>query len=414
VAKLDDATPYTVGGVAFSIGKPAKVQAPPLVFRARLTGMHFETDKTLLLPSAMRGIKHLKQLYDEHPGMQVLISGHTDTVGTANYNVGLSNQRATSIAAFLQDDVDGWMAFYKGQPNCAAWGTREDQIMLNFLPDPDAPFYTDTIDGIAGDNTVDAVKAFQTFSNDNRGTSLDVDGKCGDQTRRALVTEYMRQDGTTLPDGTVLKKHGCGFFHPAVPTPPNTDSLENRRVEIFFFQDGITPPPQDPCPSPGCPEYPQWLAQSVLTIDLDADPPPAPVATKTLEIRIVNNQDEPVAGAKYRLDVGSAKFENETDSDGVLTEKIPADATQGLLAFAQWSVTLDIRNLDDAPASHKARLNNLGLAAGPQDDDTLGPQAVRAIQRFQEANGLAPKDGSPPSGALDDATKKKLKDTHGS
>jgi peptidoglycan hydrolase-like protein with peptidoglycan-binding domain len=112
--------------------------------------------------------------------------------------------------------------------------------------------------------------------------------------------------------------------------------------------------------------------------------------------------------------VGSAKFENETDSDGVLTEKIPADATQGLLAFANWSVTLDIRDLDDAPASHKARLNNLGLAAGPQDDDTLGPQAVRAIQRFQEANGLAPKDGTPPSGALDDATKKKLKDTHGS
>jgi peptidoglycan hydrolase-like protein with peptidoglycan-binding domain len=306
------------------------------------------------------------------------------------------------------------MAFYKGRPNCDPWGVREDQLMLAFLPDPTAPFYTDKIDGIAGQNTADAVTAFQQFSNDNRGTSLKVDGVAGDETRKALVAEYMRQDGTTLPSGTVLQKHGCGFFHPEVPTPPNTDNAENRRVEIYFFEDQITPPPQDPCPPPGCPEYPQWKAQSVLTIDLDQDLPPPAVATKTLEIRIVNNQDEPVAGAKYRLDVGSAKFENETDSDGVLTEKIPADATSGLLAFANWSVTLDITDLDDAPASHKARLNNLGLAAGPQDDDTMTVQFGRAIQRFQLANGLVPKPGATPSGVLDAATKKKLKDQHGS
>src|SRR5262245_3815977 len=91
--------------VTVSIGKSQTVEIPPRIFRARMTCMLFETDKTFLLPGVMKGIRALKSFYDEHPGAQVLVTGHTDTVAPADYNLGLSVERADSIAAYMQDQV---------------------------------------------------------------------------------------------------------------------------------------------------------------------------------------------------------------------------------------------------------------------------------------------------------------------
>jgi peptidoglycan hydrolase-like protein with peptidoglycan-binding domain len=373
--------------------------------------MHFETNKTFLLPTAMKSIRRLKKFYDEHPKTSVLVSGHTDTVGEAGYNVTLSDERAQSMAAFLEDDVDTWMTFYAGAGRSESWGVREDQHMLKTLPDTDDSFYGDDVDGRPGPDTTAAIKKFQAFCNGNRGTNLAVDGVAGAETRRALVKEYMALDGTTLPPGTPLATHGCGFFHPSVPTPPDTDSLENRRVEVYFFETNVTPPPQDPCPDGGCPEYPQWVAQTVLTIDLGDDGPAA--NTKTLEIRLVNNRDEPLTGAKYRLTVGTEIFDDMTDGNGAVIQDIPADAEAGVLALDTWSVVLAIGDLDDGPASAKARLNNLGLAAGDDGSDAIDELATRAIERFQMRNAI-PAAGKPPTGQLDGPTLQKLRDQHGS
>jgi hypothetical protein len=43
-----------VRGLQLQIGLPAQVQLPPRVFRGRLTGMLFDTDKAFLLPSSRR------------------------------------------------------------------------------------------------------------------------------------------------------------------------------------------------------------------------------------------------------------------------------------------------------------------------------------------------------------------------
>ena len=89
---------YTGKPISVSIGSPHHVELPPTVVRARLVGMLFDSDKTFLLPSAIRGIRELKQLYDRYPGSQVLVVGHADKKGDASYNRTLSEERARQIA----------------------------------------------------------------------------------------------------------------------------------------------------------------------------------------------------------------------------------------------------------------------------------------------------------------------------
>src|SRR4051794_31012374 len=259
---------FTPGGVSVTIGQPAVVQIPARLFRLRLLGLHFDTDKTFLLPSAMKGIRRLKRIYDQHPGAQVLVNGHADRAADAPHNLRLSEERARSIAAFLQDQVDFWMEFYSpGRQGTKIWGTIEDQEMLSVLTDGAAPFYSGPIDGSAF-RTRDAIARFQ------QADGLAADGVAGHDTRTALVTKYMQQDGTTLPAGAHLETHGCGEFHPAdrqPGEPPPADGVpdaRDRRVEIFFFDVKIDPPPEDQCPQGGCPEYPQWVGNTVQTIDL--------------------------------------------------------------------------------------------------------------------------------------------------
>ncbi|MFL5343755.1 MAG: OmpA family protein [Hyalangium sp.] len=250
-------------------GEEVEVQLPLRILRTRLKGLHFESDKTFLLPSAMSGLRQLRRLYDEHPGAAVLVSGHADTSGAAEHNLHLSEARAQAVAAFLQDQVEEWLHEYEAVSRFKPWGTREDQHMLSVLQDSQGPFYVGPVNGLNGSATQAAVRRFQQWFNAERGGNLTEDGLCGPKTRRAIIGEYMAQDGTTLPAGTDLAIHGCGEAHPEVDTGDGVQAQENRRVEIFFFRARIIPPPQTPCPPGGCPEYLAWVESTVRTIDLD-------------------------------------------------------------------------------------------------------------------------------------------------
>lgn len=244
------------------------VQLLARILQVRLTGMLFETDKTFLLPKAMHGIRGLVELYEEHPGMDVVITGHTDRVGDPSYNLGLSDERARAIAAYLRDDVDTWLEWYSSHPFSHAWGTREDQYMLGAVIDDASsePFYTGSVHGQLDAETQDAAKRFQA----SRG--LTVDGIPGPQTRRALITSYMQLDGTTLPPDTNVELLGCGEHHNAVPTADGVEEPENRRAEVFLFDPGpVDPPTPGRCPGPGC-AYELWKARTVETYDFEDEP----------------------------------------------------------------------------------------------------------------------------------------------
>jgi hypothetical protein len=161
------ALPY-LRNLKIPIGKESKVELPKVIRRGRLGGLLFETDKTFLLPSAMTGMRNLRRLYEQHGHLAVLVTGQTDRVGGADYNLGLSVERAESVAAFLSDQADVWMGWYDGRPHSQRWGPPEDDHMLRAL-------------GHASLADFQAAKGLPGAGSPDRAT------------RRALVVDYMRK-----------------------------------------------------------------------------------------------------------------------------------------------------------------------------------------------------------------------------
>jgi outer membrane protein OmpA-like peptidoglycan-associated protein len=226
----------------------------PRVVQADLKGLWFSTSKCFLLPPARHSLQGVTDLYAQNHECDVLIVGHTDRAGTPQYNDPLSLERAEAVAAYLKDDVDAWLAWYgSGKPGEKRWGADEDRAMIGALAEESG----ETIPEGEGE-----VKWFQ------RTRGLTVDGVAGPITRRALVTEYMGLDGTTLPEDITPVCHGCGENFPCKPTADGASEHENRRVELFLFDNPIAPderppavlpPPPGTNSSPGAKEYPEWL-----------------------------------------------------------------------------------------------------------------------------------------------------------
>jgi outer membrane protein OmpA-like peptidoglycan-associated protein len=297
-------------GLTLPTGAKYTIILPPLVVRVRMVGILFETDKTFVLPSALPGIRRLKTIYDAHVGKTVLVSGHTDRAGTTEHNLALSVERAKAVAAFLRDDDADWSPRYQaGTQVSAQWGTREDQHMLSVVADSDGDAYFSGV--VTGRNDAATRAAVKQFRADNNlpDRAMDADA------RRLLIQGYMATDGTTLPAGTTLVVHGCGESHPSVATRDSVALAENRRVELFFFRGPVKPPPVDPCPSGGCAEYPQWLDETVQTIDVNSDP--------EVVVFIVDELGLPLRNAPVRLVMPDGTTEDvSTDGAGKIRPRV--------------------------------------------------------------------------------------------
>ena len=340
--------------------KPAKlVLVPPSdVRRVRLVGMHFDTDKSFLLPPATHGIRRVKRMYDQAPGGSVLVVGHTDTAGSNQHNLTLSLERADAIGAYLKDDVAAWMAWFgQDKPPSKRWGNREIQHMLTVLPEDaaDGPkFYPKKPNGAKDSTHVQAVKRFQQWSNDKKGTALAVDGDAGPSTRPEVVKAYMALEGTTLPSDTTLETHGCGENHPEVATGDGVENAENRRVELFVFEGAIDPPPPGKTSKPGDPQYDQWKKKLVETIDVSGDSP----GDDDLGIVFMELFDKgggvPLAGKSYKIVPESAdgkELSGTTDGDGRLrhTSVLPDDYVISVEGQKESSVALVLPATDTTP-----------------------------------------------------------------
>jgi len=255
---------YERRALSVELGSRTTVELPPRIFRVRLTGLLFETNKTFLLPGAMKGIRGLVDFYGSHPDMAVAITGHADRVGSAWHNLALPDERAQSMAFFLRDAVEDWLTWYRGTPSSSLWGLREDQHMLTAVLDAShQPFYATVVHGQLDADTQDALGRFQASH------GVDQTGSPNEETRRELVGAYMSLDGTTLPEDATVEQLGCGEHHNAVQTVDGVDEQENRRVEVFLFESGeVQPPAGDRCPGAGC-AYEKWLAATLETIDFE-------------------------------------------------------------------------------------------------------------------------------------------------
>ena len=390
-------TRYDRGGIKVTIGKSQEVKLPPRVLRGRCTCMHFDTDKSFLLPMSIPGIRGLHRFYVKNPLLTVLVNGHTDLVGDAAYNRTLSEERAKAVAAYLQNRVPDWLAWYSAPQASKRWGTVEDQHMLQTVHDAaDAPYYAGPITGGTNAATTDAIRRFQGDH------GLATDGVAGQSTRSALIQAYMELEGTTLPATATLVTHGCGETHPVDATTAADQG--NRRVEIFLFDGPVDPAPTDPCPLAGCAQYPVWVDQATETVDLCA-----PVPKQRLVLTLLDHDDKPRPGVAYTLKVGFETISDVTGDDGRIEKEIDEGETSGTLRFDDIELTLQINALEPAStvAGVQGRLRNLGYATG-EITGSMNADTTDAVHAFQVDHAL------PPTGTIDPPTRAKLQAVYGS
>ncbi len=301
-----------VGPLMLGRESPQVLSIQPFVVLGRLTGMLFDTNRSFLLPVSLESIAELRALYERCTPCQLLVVGHTDTSGQAAYNEALSLERARSVLEYLKDDVDAWLARFDSNPPAGGrWGAVEDLHMIRALADSHTR-----------PPGLDPVRWFQS----SRG--LTEDGVAGPHTRRALISEYMGRDGTSLPPDATGEAHGCGEAFPldaqgedldTAPVDGDDDPLD-RRVELFLFGGalGVQPPAEGATSGVGSSAYRAWRRRAKEIHQRVFGP-------KSLEIVLKDEHGQPVPHARYevRLPAG-AVVDGELDDQGFARlERLP-------------------------------------------------------------------------------------------
>jgi outer membrane protein OmpA-like peptidoglycan-associated protein len=253
-------------GISLSPEQQQTIVIRPHVTMVRLVGLCFDTGKSFLLPTSLPSLRRIEALYEEHAGEKLVVVGHCDTASEASGSGELGLARAEATIAYLNDDVDAWLAQYEtGVPEKKRWGTGEDNQMLSGL-----------VARKQGLDTLD-ILAYQQWHNQlpagQRAPSweyLDEDASLGQTTRAQLIGDYMNLDETTLPPGTTVVAHSCGS---AFPLPVESDATSepvsqqhDRRVEFLFFDEtlGILPEPPGDISGEDSEVYPTWRARAEI------------------------------------------------------------------------------------------------------------------------------------------------------
>ena len=72
-----------------------------------INSIQFEFDKAELRPDSFPILERLIEILEKFPNYKVNIVGHTDWIGSEEYNQGLSERRAYSVYTYLvEHDVD--------------------------------------------------------------------------------------------------------------------------------------------------------------------------------------------------------------------------------------------------------------------------------------------------------------------
>lgn len=260
-----------------------------------ITAAHFRTGSAVLLPegeapsadedtatTSVGALAMALRFNQEHSGQQVLLAGHTDSVGADANNDKLSTQRAQAVHAVLTGNravfvtiaeathaVSDWKQILR-------WASVDLALLFPLRPSDDtgpppaavpAAFsFAECDPGVVDDDAftgIEPVKAFQRAFNANKATlastaaDLKVDGAFGANTWGAVFDCYQynmaRELGEDVAGVQALRDQlvflptkkpfvGFGEHHPADGnTADSTESQANRRVEVLFFAKGQEP-----------------------------------------------------------------------------------------------------------------------------------------------------------------------------
>jgi hypothetical protein len=335
--------------ISIETGKTHKITVLWPVTLIRFSGPMFALEKCFVLPAALQGIRDLRRIYAQTVGGEVLVVGHTDVSGSDDYNTALSCARARSLAAFLTDDVDTWVAFFDDPPGGGnKWGMPEVVAMLGTLPASGDPYFTPST------GAADAIEAFEADH------GMEPSGKMSEDLLRALIHDYMQHDGTTLPPETEVVFHGCGETFP-LGGDPGLD----RRTEALIFHREIRP---EPASETSTAEYEQWreavTEEHHLGVDTDTQ--------EYLELRLHDEDRQPMARTPFRVTVGNqASITGISGHDGLVFVKLPDFCPEFIrVQWGEHPVFDYAHELDVIPEcspgeslqQDTARLHNLGYA----------------------------------------------------
>ncbi len=79
--------------------------------------IHFEFDRSNLLPEAQEILRWKAAWMQKNPNVQVTIEGHCDERGTSEYNLALGDRRANSAKSYLMD-----LGIYGSRLNTISYG----------------------------------------------------------------------------------------------------------------------------------------------------------------------------------------------------------------------------------------------------------------------------------------------------
>jgi outer membrane protein OmpA-like peptidoglycan-associated protein len=341
--------PQAMSGTANAAVRPrqttrVQIRMSPGTVIAEAFILHFRFDSAFIEPCLREVLREVSDRAQTQPNQKLVVLGHTDLVGSAEYNRSLSERRARSAFAFLTfatsadlkaSALADWKELRKPHIGTLpsmndGWGIREYQYMLQ-----DLGFYVGNIDEQHGPQTDAAVRAFQQIK------ALPVDGVVGDQTWAALINDYLSQDNFAVPENQFLPnaKDGCNggivkWLGSGEQDPVrNTQDAwrPNRRTELLFvnassFPCDIAKPVTFDLPTPGAGGSSWCLGpgdpnnRSCFLTRTGAQPPqwlvqPARQDTITVSGTIVFDDGTPAANARYALISPDGEYLH-TDQDG--------------------------------------------------------------------------------------------------
>jgi len=98
VNNCDDRCPNTAAGT------PVGPDGCPVPLTIDLKGVNFDFDRDTLRPDAEATLAEAVSILQRYPQLRVEVAGHTDSVGSEQYNQGLSERRARTVYNYLTNN----------------------------------------------------------------------------------------------------------------------------------------------------------------------------------------------------------------------------------------------------------------------------------------------------------------------
>ena len=401
---------FIIGGPGSA--HPSRSRALATDFKVEFADLHFATSRKLILPlvespeleggppraAPLQVVAALLEFAADHPERDLVVYGHTDTVGGDAKNDALALERARNVALYLAGERDDWAAHCQEHyaivdfKRVHHWAAER----FGWSTDPGA------LDNEWTSTPRKARAEFRRRCDELLGTALKQGVKQNHKDWLAIYDLYEIAVAGYLacrPEDLAALRAAIRFAEPAEVAcgqrwpvaRQGQDGVEgrfNRRVEVNFFQPGELPEAHGSEQPPGEGLYASGRYRQIRLAPVGSD-------EVLLRVTLLDEHGDPMPEAEYSADTRAGPWTGVADGDGVAT--VPRALVDTSFELEWTAVTDDERpywsrhvlTTDDGQTESglRRRLANLGF------DRPHGP--TNPIVLFQLFLGL------PPTGVLD-------------